>query len=407
MMALRPSFVSSALAYALAFYAANVFKHSVDIFRIPVPLSLGGISSVSWIPLAILAVLVPRLMEKPRNLLLGVDALLYGTLILWGLLEWLHASKMAAANFYMINASFSAALAYSATRAHLLTFRDATTLATALVHVIAALAVTHFLLLVMITARWSLPFVDASEVIGRNGISMLLVVAVFITLCVRRCGAVTFTPFDLFLLIGVCGQLQLVDARGALLCLFAVVSAWYVSTLRTLSPITLFTTRLATVAVIFAVAGVSELTAFASAGANVIPGSSDNYLSTLYRIQTNHHLLSVIMENPLLGVGFAETITIRSGEYISHTLYLTLLAAYGVVGCLPIALILMGTAYQPDRRRLIAGNIAIFLIFAVTSFVNDPLLWIGMALALVTPLSPLETLKTTFGLRQHEHTCVS
>jgi len=113
-------------------------------------------------------------------------------------------------------------------------------------------------------------------------------------------------------------------------------------------------------------------------------GGGDSGLSTLYRSEANWLLLKALADSPLLGIGWDGVAQVRSGGYISHSLYVIVVAGYGLLGLLPV-LYFFGlwlnaeTLFQCYKKSII-----IMVLIIATSFINDPMPWFGFIMALVS-----------------------
>ena len=99
------------------------------------------------------------------------------------------------------------------------------------------------------------------------------------------------------------------------------------------------------------------------------------------RLSTNLQLVEQLLAHPMLGIGELAVWEIRAAGYMSHTFLLLLLAAYGIVGFLPLVVVaaFMAVGRRPACPPANAG----ILLLSTTMFVNDLWPWLGLAFALV------------------------
>lgn len=112
-------------------------------------------------------------------------------------------------------------------------------------------------------------------------------------------------------------------------------------------------------------------------------GSGDSALSTQYRVKANWDLLQELFVSPWTGVGAQGAFSVRSGGYISHTLFLLCSATVGVVvfAVSLMLLVLRIGVCTPQQRFL--GLSTFSMIVLSMAFVNDPLPVYGFVLAVV------------------------
>jgi hypothetical protein len=111
-------------------------------------------------------------------------------------------------------------------------------------------------------------------------------------------------------------------------------------------------------------------------------GNGDAGLSTLFRTKTNWLLLHEMAYSPWLGIGVREAFAVRTGGYISHTLYVLASAASGTIVLFAVLALVVKRLFLCDTvSRLIFLNTFALLLLNMT-FVNDPLPVYGFALAI-------------------------
>jgi hypothetical protein len=248
----------------------------------------------------------------------------------------------------------------------------------------------------MIIAAYSnASVINIQELYSRNSISQLLVSSLFILGIFgkrRPFSNPYFLYLTLFTIIHI--WLNLARAAALLLILTLILTLIYAK----LNAHFKITTNilLAMIPIIMATVSLSypifvQLQAFSWLGGGKAA------LSAQFRSEANWLLISkAVMDHPLLGMGWNMVLETRSGGYITHTLYLIIFAAYGLLGSVPLlAWFILFLAKTRDRMRVLLAMSSTVIIVSA-SFVNDPVAWYGLLFALLfnvntNPNSPWNT----------------
>lgn len=367
-------------AYLLALFVVDITTQVIDFFAVAVP---RHILSVPWsIILAVPVALVLWPAARFRGIpLLGLGgASMLVILVFWAVLEMVGGILGERPNFVLVTSCLPALLASQLTRVHYQLFSDSTLLVDAFANTVLALSLLHLSLLLLMSAEMLPWFVNQDELVNRNSISLMLAATVWLE------GSTLNNPYHLFsarfaLLFGL-ALLHIIfnDARAAGLILLAgtalpilcrVILAqsrrWIVFLL--LSGIVI-------VVIALSYPIIQQLSIFH------FLGQGDDRLSSLSRSGSNWSLLEFLVESPLFGVGADMVFNTKVGGYMSHTLYLVVLSAYGLLGILPVLIIGGMWLYNRPPESRARLSMVILLIVIVASFVNDLLIWYGFILAL-------------------------
>lgn len=375
-----PRLTAIGTAYLLALFAVDITTQLIDFFNITVP---RHILNVPWsIGLAVLAafVLWPTVRFRKISPLSWGGASMLVILIFWILSEIMRGIFGGRPNFLLIASCFPALLASQLARVHYQLFSDARLLIDAFVNTVLALSLLHLSLLFLMSVEMLPLFVNQDELISRNSISLMLAATVWLEgsrlNSTRHLFSARFSLlFGLTVLHIVsngaraAGLIALAGVGLSLLCRFILTrySRWLIFLLLSGTVI---------VAISFSYPIIQQLSGFH------FLGQGDDRFSSLSRSASNWYLLRLLAEAPLFGVGADMVFSTKAGGYMSHTLYLLVLAAYGLLGISPVLIIggMWLYNWQPEGR---AGlSLVILLIVIMASFVNDPLIWYGLLLAL-------------------------
>jgi hypothetical protein len=379
--------IATVAACLIVIFAINLAGTLVDIFGIPIPTHLWGVPLLGWLPFYLLIGLYPLVRVRGGSGIGITDLLVLGTLVIWILLELLHAFGGARLDLGIVTATFWPVLAYITTRAYLTVFEDSSTLINAFIRIIALVGLGHLMLLGAVQGGLDLPLIQPAEVSQRNGISLLLVFALFLTLFVDPRRRLKLTRRAVLLLVLAAGHAWLNSARAAAGCLVILVLAWPLIAGLGSRRVLTFLFVLAAATVLFAVTFSGNLLSIATegvAGYSQVASLNDDVLSAIYRASTNGLIVEQFLESPLFGIGFAGVSELRVGGYITHTLYLLYLGAYGVLGLIPLVVSFAVLIYVMKAVPGSVRALTVLFVVAVTSFVNDPLPWLGALFGLLT-----------------------
>ena len=167
-------------AFLIALSAIALPSDIIDVFGLPVPRLLFGMSWFTILPVVVLAVLWP-LCHQPRPLFVGLwDVAYLGTIAVWIVVEGARGDLRPGATSSAIFAWLSPWVVSVAARMHVAVYGDVRTIVFAFVRVVAVYALLHLALLILIRVATTLPLVRLGGIIGRNSISHLLVAAIFL-----------------------------------------------------------------------------------------------------------------------------------------------------------------------------------------------------------------------------------
>lgn len=375
--------ISIFTAYLIAFCAADLVVPIVDFFMLPLPRHVFGISWSAAFGIVALLILWPSLRDLRVPLLEagGVGALFI--LVFWVVLEGMRPILGGVPDYTLIISCFPALFVSQLIRFHLRVFSDYTLLIETFVFTVVVLAIIHAVLLVVTLSDISIPFVNANELISRNGISLLLVVAVLASTLLADDITGEHTRLRLVGLLGFAFlHIYLNSARGAGILLVLLLLLWGLREkapdFRGVTPLLLLTSVIVILGAIFSYPLLNVASGFAWFGAG------DNALSTAIRSGSNWTLLVQFLDSPLHGLGWQEVLSVRSEKYISHTFYVIILAAYGVIGMAPFVLLAVSWVRSVSRRDQQLRVMTMLLILTMATFVNDPLPLYGFILALLS-----------------------
>lgn len=108
-----------------------------------------------------------------------------------------------------------------------------------------------------------------------------------------------------------------------------------------------------------------------------LSAKSDKITTVKFRTLMFQKAVEVFAENPIAGVGHAETMSIRIAGMPSHTHYLTLTMAYGSVGIILFVFLII-SLWGPDPIRLNNNMVSLIVIFGSMTFINDLFMWYGL-----------------------------
>jgi hypothetical protein len=298
-------------------------------------------------------------------------------LILWPALEWMNTGTVSGYVIRLVMACLSAWLVLLVTRMHLRVFGDRDLLVGAFAAVVTTLALLHLAALVGFAAGVRPPFLRVEEIVDRNSVTLLLAAAFYLVASLMDESPSKWPILIVLLALGLI-HADLNHARaGQLLLMVAVI----LRVAQSAVPVRLQVPMLILAGVV--IVGAFTLNPSTLFGVSLGAGRADDMSSSSYRWQANTSMLYLFQADPLFGSGLSTAMYATASRYISHTLYLILPAAFGLVGVLPILGCLSGWL-RVDRRRLATRLALMVFLLLMFSFFNDPMAWCAFAIAIAS-----------------------
>lgn len=375
------------LSLLLLSFIYEVPRLFIDVLNLPVPRPGGRL--VALLPILLLLAWLHGSLFYRRFRQLPIepeDTLFIMVLTIWTLLELWHGMNGHETDLAIVEDNAWCYFAFWLFRVHLALFRDINRLRWVAWRLAMSIGCTHTLLLLLEVWGVRIPMLNYNELLQRNGLSLLMTFAVYLILlspdrAFRKPSRVMLT------IVLSSFQIALNHARGAAIVLAMLL---VIGGLRRILATRSIAAPLFIVASLFlagAVTAQASLTdSWITHGAGrVLNGTSDDGLSTDYRLRANSAVLSLFEDSPLIGAGGTSVFAARAGGYITHTYYLMPLAAYGMIGMIPYLLCLWGICMRFRVRLNSDGLIWLSYLIAICSFVNDLYGWFGLGVALVLP----------------------
>lgn len=167
-------------AWLIALYAVEVLVPIIDIFGLPLPRHIASMSFSTAFMVAALGMLIP-LARLQRVALPGPAGLaVFGMLAFWCGLEAIGTAGRSSIRFNLILEWLPLLLVTIAARLHLKAFNQPQLLVRALVLTATGLVALHTLLLLAVLLDIPLPLVRTGELTGRNAMTLLLPVCLWL-----------------------------------------------------------------------------------------------------------------------------------------------------------------------------------------------------------------------------------
>jgi hypothetical protein len=376
-------------AWCIALYAVDVLRPIVEIFGLPLPSSVASISLSVVFIIGALGILI-SLAKLQRIYVFGcAEIALIWIVVFWSGLAIIDASGRIDSDFNIILGLMPLLLTLMASRLHLKLFCNTTILVGATVLSAILLVLAHTIFLLILSTGIRPQYFVIGEVMGRNGIASLGPVCLWI---LAWYPLRTWTPFghryNLLLLLALTNVL-LNSARMALFELIwcVIVGAILCSPrIRRLLRAFLIPACFVLILMVtfsFTIVGLTIETG--------LWGVGDDATSVLSRSYTNYLLLDKFMQNPLLGIGWGDVVATKALGYMGHTGYVNILTAYGVIGALPLILILVfGLLMVQGINREVAIHL-LFLVVLFTSFNSGLPGYLGVMVSLVVTAKNAKT----------------
>jgi hypothetical protein len=376
-MVLTPRAIAIVTAILVALCATDLSSQIIDMFGIQMPRLLFGMSWLVAVAFALMLFFLPFQNTQVRWRPSNSDIWFGVALVVWPALEWMNIGTVSGYLIRFVFACLSAWLVLLVTRMHLRVFGDRDLLVVAFAAVVTTLAVFHLAALVGTAAGVRPAFLRVEEIVDRNSVTLLLAAAFYLAASLMDESPSRWPILIALLALGLI-HADLNHARaGQLLLMVAVILriAQSMVALRLLSPMLI----LAAVAIV----GLFAANPSSIFGISLGAGRADDMSSSSYRWQTNMSMLYLFRSDPLFGAGLSTVMYATASRYISHTLYLILPAAFGLVGVLPLIGWLRGWLLVDRRQRSTRLALLVFLLL-MFSFFNDPMAWCAFAVAIVS-----------------------
>lgn len=385
---MRQQALARGIAFLLMAYALDVAVWLIDVFALPLPRYVASTSFSAVFLLAALPLLVPlaRLDRAPlvRPFELGVLA----TLTLWVGLEAMAGLRGGKMGFDLILEFIPLLLALMAFRLHFEIFRSRGVLVSTFVLAASTLVAVHTALLVAAALHLPLPMVNPTELAGRNALAHLVPVCLWLLAFFPHQDWPLFgRRYNLLLILGLL-SIWLTSTRSAVL-----VMAWCVL----LGALMRFPTWKHRVNAALLPAGLLIVLAAALAypiatgvGGQLVflAGEGDNAMSFWSRARTNFMLLEKLAEDPVLGIGWPEVAATRVFGYMGHTLYINVIAAFGIAGAVPAVVLGRGWLAGLHGQQREAASHLIFLALLISSVFNNVFAYFALPLVLIRAARP-------------------
>lgn len=387
--------LAHATAYLISLYALDILVQIIDIFGLPLPRYVASMSFSSGFIVAALGMLIYMARMQQIPVLGGAGLALVGVLAFWAGLEAIGSIYSEdGARLDLILAFVPLLLVLVASRIHLSLFGDFRFLVSALVLTASSMLLLHTMILLVLLLDISIPFVNFSELQGRNAMALFLPVCLWLLAFFPLKGwPVLGYRYNLLLVLALTNIL-LSQSRASLLIL-----PWCVAVGITRRSFVLRRWLLASLIPIglIVVAGAAlsyPILVALGESVHLFIGQGDDAVSVWSRSLSSFLLLQKLVHDPLLGIGWEGVANTKAFGYMGHMLYIIVLAAYGAIGAVPVAgLIFIGLSYTSKGAREAAGHL-LFLAVLVASVTNDIFAYFGVVMALLAPM------KTPYHLKE-------
>lgn len=376
-------------AYLIALFISDPLINFIDMFSVPLPRYVAGFSWSVIFGVAALLVMWPSLQNHNSVYLNKFHIKLILVLLFWVLLEYYHVvfNGSAAIDISLISSFLPVIFAFQLVRLHTFLFESHLLLVRIFLYVAIVILILHLLLLKTIgfTTNY-FSFINPSEIIDRNSLSIFFVATVFIAVVINPIEYLKISYSNVMIFILVFLHVYVNNSRAAsLLLLFTIAYGLFKKN----NTIYSFICKKS----LFVVISIIALVSFSfPIMQNFLGmhwfGAGDSLLSTRSRSESNWMLLLSFIENPIYGIGLNSVNQIRSLGYVSHSLYLIIISAYGVLGVLPM--LIMGWSVFTRMNDDMKTRLSFFMIFITitASFSNDLWLWYGLMFSLAISVVP-------------------
>lgn len=376
--------LSQIIAWLISLYAVEVLVPVIDIFELPLPRYVASMSfSVGFI-LAAFMMLIPMARKRQIPLLGNVSIALIGILVFWSGLEVIGMmAERGHMRFVLILDWIPLLMVILATRLHLRLFGEPQLLVSTLILTASLLVLVHTVLLLAVSVGMMVPLVNVDELVGRNGMTLLLPVGLWLlAFFPLKDWPVFGYRYNLLLVLALTNTI-LSEARAGLLILtWCVVVGIILRIIILRRWLRVSIIPLGLLIVIMSVFAYPILHAVGDQ-AILLMGQGDDAISIWSRAETNLVLIQKLAQNPILGLGGKEVAATKVFGYMGHTLFVNALAAYGILGALPVVwLLIMGVlgAREADREIIVHF---LFLAIVIASVTNNVFAYFGVVIALI------------------------
>lgn len=374
-------------AWCIAMFAVDTLRIVVEIFGLPLPSSIASMSlSVVFIVTA-LCILIP-LSKFQRIYVFGsAEIALVWLLVFWLGIDFIDTYDRFDPDFKITLWLMPLMLTFMASRLHLNLFGNGSILVTATVLSATLLLLMHTVLLLFVLIGIQPRLTVIGEVMGRNNLASIGAVCLWILVWFPQERWARLGCRYNLLVILVLTNMLISSARMALIeliwCILVGAILYRPRLRKLLHSFLIPACILLILAVCFSYPFVQVI------NVTGIFGGGDDAASVLSRSYTNYLLLEKFMQNPLLGVGWNEVISTKAFGYTGHTGYLYILVAYGVIGVMPLILILGTLSIKISSRELVAH--LLFLLIMITSFTNELPAYLGVIIGLIAGIEKKKT----------------
>jgi hypothetical protein len=379
-------------AYLIALAAIDLSSHLINVLGLPVPQFVLGMSWFTVLAAVVVLILWPLLRGSVGTIVGMWDVAYLSTIVLWLIMEAARQDPFGRPTLTGILAWISPWALSVAVRFYLRVFGNRSQIVEAFIHVVLTVSLIHLGLLTLIRTGLPLPLVNTSEVVDRNSVSLLLVAAAFLSATWCRNTDAQPSWWLVGLIVIAFAHAELNNARAATLVLVAVMSLQLLRVIVRNDRLVIWVCVILCVSIVAVVAAVAPLLAWLRQPS--LFGQGDAAVSTSYRGAANWNLLNLFLSHPWVGGGWSDVLRIRPGGYIGHTLYVNVLAAFGILGVLPL---ITACAWRWWWRRsgqalTLEHWMTAMCVVAVASFINDPLAWYGLVIVMPSYANRLSAL---------------
>ncbi|MDD3287678.1 MAG: hypothetical protein PHX43_01550 [Alphaproteobacteria bacterium] len=373
--------VSILSACLIALLSVDIAIPIIDIFSVPLPRYFYGISFSMVFGFAELFMLWPFMQQSKVKLWeIGVVSALL-ILIIWGGLEGLQKTLGKTADPDFIGAFLPLVFTACLARIHCRVFGNAYSLIDAFVNTSVLLASFHLFVMFVIYVDISMPIVNMNELYHKNGISLFVTVAVWIKGVIdkRRCALISY-GFLVPLLVAIIHTASNQSRAGCIVLVLTLAMTFLNRRIsKSYRPTEVF------IGLSLIVVALVSLSYPIIDWLNLshLFGDGDGQISAQSRSLSNFMLVEQIIKNPFFGIGGYEVVQMKAYGYMSHTLYLIIVAAYGLMGLVPLLIMLGMWLKISDGNERVLISMFILLIVLMTSFFNDAFAFYGLLLVLV------------------------
>lgn len=367
-------------AFLISLFAADTLTFFTDVFSLPLPRFFWGFSASVFFGVADVFLLWPVASRMKVPMASRFDLIGFGILGVWIAIECLLGLMGHTVGLEFAISFVPLLFMASLVRLHGALFSGFSVLTKAFTFVVVSLVVVHSALLGLAALDINLSFINFRELYDRNGLTTFLVIALWLCVVVGKRPAKILNPTYVFLALLSAIYAAFNHARTTdlllLMTMLLACSRQYDPKYQDRWKWLLGLSALVVLLVSFSYQVVQFLDSFS------LLGKGDALISSRSRSLTNLMLLTKFADSPLFGVGSAEVFKTKALGYMSHTLYLIVLSAYGLAGLFFLPF-LSFAARSWDRARKWRVSAMLLLLSLTASFFNDPFPLYGLIIVLV------------------------